>query len=342
MAGAHGRDGEAEDPAQADRERRQAERARRRLQPRSARRARRRRRRALRAASVAGIVAVVAFAVIRVVGGDPTNEPAASGDATDVAAQDAPTFALGPTVSDAAARRTVIPILMYHVIATPAAGTPYPDLWVPPAAFRAQMFALARAGYRGITLSQAFAGWREGAPVPAQPVVVSFDDGYRSHSTVAAPVLRELGWPGVLNLEIGNVGSDGISLGRLRGLVRDGWKIHSHTVHHPDLTALGPAELRGELTRSRAWVRRRLGVDAIFCYPAGRFDATVVTAVRTAGYRGATTTQPGPATAHDDPYELPRIRVTSVESAGSLLAAVASVNAGGRTRQAEPLRSPDQ
>ena len=137
--------------------------------------------------------------------------------------------------------------------------------------------------------------------MPERPVVISFDDGYRSHSTAAAPVLRTLGWPGVLNLEINNVGPGGISLGRLRGLVRDGWEIGSHTVHHPNLTTLGPVALRTELVRSRAWIHRRLGVDAaFFCYPAGRFDAAVVAAVRAAGYHGATTELPGPATARED------------------------------------------
>ena len=163
------------------------------------------------------------------------------------------------------------------------------------------------------------------AQSPERPVVISFDDGYRSHSTAAAPVLRTLGWPGVLNLEINNVGRGGISLGRLRGLVRDGWEIGSHTVHHPNLTTLGPVALRSELVRSRAWIHRRLGVDpAFFCYPAGRFDAAVVAAVRAAGYHGATTELPGPATAREDPYRLPRVRVTGSESADAVLAALTS------------------
>ncbi len=249
---------------------------------------------------------------------------------TDAGAGAVRALALGPTVSGAAARRAVIPILMYHVISAPAAGTRYPELWVAPAAFRAQMYALARAGYRGVTLRQAFAAWHDGAPVPERPVVISFDDGYRSHSTAAAPVLRALGWPGVLNLEINNVSPDTISLGRLRGLVNDGWEIDSHTVLHPDLTTLGPVALRVELVRSRAWIHRRLGVDAAyFCYPAGRFDAAVVAAVRAAGYHGATTELPGSATARDDPYRLPRMRVTGSESADAVLAALTSDRARG-------------
>jgi peptidoglycan/xylan/chitin deacetylase (PgdA/CDA1 family) len=176
---------------------------------------------------------------------------------------------------------------------------------------------------------QAFAAWRHGAPLPRRPVVISFDDGYRSHSTAAAPVLRGLGWPGVLNLEIDNVGPGGISLSRQRRLVSDGWEIDSHSVDHRDLTTLGRAALRDELVRSRARIRRRLGLDAaFFCYPPGRFDATVVAAVRAAGYRGATTELPGPATARDNPYRLPRVRVTGGESAGSLLAVLRSARTG--------------
>src|SRR5437660_10177540 len=41
-----------------------------------------------------------------------------------------------------------VPILMYHVIAFPIPNAPYPGLYVPPAAFAAQMRALAAAGYR--------------------------------------------------------------------------------------------------------------------------------------------------------------------------------------------------
>jgi peptidoglycan/xylan/chitin deacetylase (PgdA/CDA1 family) len=313
----------------AERERRRAERARQRQDPRGPPRVRRRRRRARAAAALGAVaaLAVVAFVIVRAGGADP----APKGAVEDTGQRKARP-AVGPIVSGAAARRTVVPILMYHVIATPPAGTPYGDLWVAPTAFRAQVHALANAGYRGVTLTQAFAAWRRGAPLPKRPVVISFDDGYDSQSRAAAPVLRRLGWPGVLNLAVENAGPRGISLPGLRRLVGHGWEIDSHTVSHPDLTTLEPSALRDELVRSRAWIRRRLGVDAaFFCYPAGRFDATVVAAVRAAGYRGATTTLPGVATRRDDPYLLPRVRLTGAYGADSLLALVKSARAGNST-----------
>ena len=45
-----------------------------------------------------------------------------------------------------------------------------------------------------------------------------------------------------------------------------------------------------------------------FCYPAGRYDARVIAAVRRAGYLAATTTVEGLAVP-DEPYELARVRV---------------------------------
>ena len=311
------------DPGAEERELRRAERARRRAQPPPRRRSRSHGpARLLAALALVAVGAAAAFALTRTGGGDPSPDAraqrAGSTSATHVALRP-----LGPTVTGAAARRAIVPILMYHVIAAPPPGTPYPQLWVTPEAFAAQMHALATAGYHGITLAEAFAAWEHGARIPEHPVVVSFDDGYRSHSTAAAPVLKTLGWPGVLNLEIDNAGAGGITLSRLKRLVRDGWEIDSHTVTHPDLTTLGPDALRAELARSRAWIERELGVPAdFFCYPAGKYDPTVVTAVRAAGYRGATSELPGAATARSDPYLLPRVRVSGTDSATSVLAAL--------------------
>jgi peptidoglycan/xylan/chitin deacetylase (PgdA/CDA1 family) len=212
---------------------------------------------------------------------------------------------------------------MYHVIADPTPGSPYPELWVSPRAFAAQVHALAAAGYRGVTLSQVLDAWRHGTALPVKPVVVSFDDGYRSQAVAAAPVLRAVGWPGVLDLAIRNAGPDGLSLPRLHALVHDGWEIASHTVDHVDLTTLDAPALRDELVQSRDWIRRRLGVTpAFFCYPAGRFDATVVAAVRAAGYRGATTELAGVARAGDDPYHLPRVRVSRSDTTAAVVTIV--------------------
>jgi peptidoglycan/xylan/chitin deacetylase (PgdA/CDA1 family) len=221
-----------------------------------------------------------------------------------------------------------VPILMYHVIATPTPGTPYPGLWVPTRLFAAQMQALQGAGYHAITLGAAFAAWRSGAPLPRRPVVLSFDDGYLGDYTHARPILRRLGWPGVLNLLLANVRPGDLTARQVRGLIRAGWEIDSHTLTHPDLTTVGAVQLRHELAGSQAEIRRRFGQPAhVFCYPAGRYDARVVAAVRAAGYWGALTEDEGYGSA-SEPYTLKRVRVQYGESPAALLAALRSERPG--------------
>jgi peptidoglycan/xylan/chitin deacetylase (PgdA/CDA1 family) len=224
----------------------------------------------------------------------------------------------------AAARRTAIPILTYHVVGTPAPGVPYPQLWVSRPAFAAEMAALRRAGYWGITLAQAWRAWTRGGPLPRRPVVVSFDDGYRGDYTHARPVLRRLGWPGLLNLELDNVDAGNLRASEVRGLIRSGWEIASHTVDHPDLTTVSAARVRYELTASRSELRRRFGVRAdFFCYPYGHYNAIVEAAVRAAGYKAATTEDEGWATP-GAPFALRRVRVDGSDTAATLLARLAA------------------
>jgi len=220
-----------------------------------------------------------------------------------------------------------VPILMYHVLGVPRASTAYPDLFTPPQDFAAQVDWLAERGYHAVTLRQVFRYWRAGIALPPKPIVLSFDDGYLSDYTVALPVLRRYGWPGVLNLIVDSVRRGDITAGQVKALIAAGWEIDAHTVTHADLPPLGAAQLREEVAGSRADLRRRFGqpVD-FFCYPVGHYDARVIAAVRAAGYLGATTENPGLATpAH--PYTLPRIRIDHGDGVSGLAAKLGRLHA---------------
>jgi peptidoglycan/xylan/chitin deacetylase (PgdA/CDA1 family) len=214
-----------------------------------------------------------------------------------------------------------VPILMYHVIAGAPPGAANARLWVKHETFAAEMQALRRAGYHAITLRQAFDAWQDGGPLPRKPVVVSFDDGYLSQYRFARPVLRRLGWPGVLNLELRNLGKGGLSEHQVHVLLANGWELDSHTLTHPDLTTVPDAQLRAELAGSRRELRRRFGasVAEFFCYPSGRYDERVLAAVRAAGYRGATTVDEGLGT-RNEPFTLKRVRVNADDTPEALVA----------------------
>ena len=210
-----------------------------------------------------------------------------------------------------------VPILMYHVIANAPATAPYPELFVDPETFTAQMDWLASNGYGAVTLNQVYAAWFKGGKLPEKPVVLSFDDGYRGDYVYARPTLRRLRWGGDLNLLVKNLGGE-LTDTMVRRLIRDGWEIDSHTVNHLDLTTLDGAELRHEVAGSRQILQQRFKQPVnFFCYPAGKYDAATIRAAQDAGYLGATTELPGEAS-KGDMFELHRIRVDGSDGVSGL------------------------
>ena len=91
----------------------------------------------------------------------------------------------------------------------------------------------------------------------------------------AAPVLREYGWPAVLNVMTDNISTSGHPLAltpdMVRELIDDGWEIDSHSASHPLLTQVSADRLRYELVESRRVLQKDFGVPAdFFCYPGRR------------------------------------------------------------------------
>jgi peptidoglycan/xylan/chitin deacetylase (PgdA/CDA1 family) len=199
-----------------------------------------------------------------------------------------------------------VPILEYHDLGKPPAGAPYPELFVGRTDFSKQMDWLEEQGYQAVTLEQVQEAWYHGGTLPPKPIVLSFDDGYRPQFTFALPTLREHGWAGLLNLKA--EGSD-LYESNVKAMIAAGWELAAHTIHHLDLTELGPAELEEEVAGSRQILRREFKVPVNnFCYPAGQFDQTVIEAVEAAGYTGATTEISGFAE-KGKPFELARIEI---------------------------------
>jgi peptidoglycan/xylan/chitin deacetylase (PgdA/CDA1 family) len=208
-----------------------------------------------------------------------------------------------------------VPILEYHVLGPAPADAPYPELYVTRPDFHAQMDWLQEHGYEAVTLEAVERAWHQGGALPPKSVVLQFDDGYRPDFTYALPELRRHGWPGVLNLKA--EGSD-LYTSNVEAMIEAGWELASHTINHLDLTTLGAAELEEEVAGSRRILRREYHVPVKnFCYPAGRFDSTVIATVEAAGYAGATTEIPGYAE-RDSPYELARFEILGSTGIGGL------------------------
>jgi peptidoglycan/xylan/chitin deacetylase (PgdA/CDA1 family) len=224
-----------------------------------------------------------------------------------------------------------VPVLMYHVINPPPAGAPFPGLYVPAGEFAAQMQALKTAGWHAVTMDQLEAYWTHGVPLGAgKPIVLTFDNGYASQYINALPILKRLGWVGNENIQLSGLppSQGGLTGDQVRGLLTAGWELDTQGISHADLITLDAAQLHDQVATARQILQKRYGVPVNwFCYPSGHYNATVIAAVKAAGYVGSTTVIPGWAARSEDPYRLPRLRVLGGTSPSALLDQIAQAQA---------------
>jgi peptidoglycan/xylan/chitin deacetylase (PgdA/CDA1 family) len=280
------------------------------------------------------VVAAVAIVLATRPGGasNPAGRQKVSADSSARAQRSAPSGQRQSTGALQAGGRpgtAPVPILMYHVIAAPPPGAPFPGLYVTPSEFAAQMQALKNAGWHAVTLDQVKDYWTKGVPLGAgKPIVLSFDNGYQSQYTQALPVLRRLGWVGDENIQLTGLppSQGGLSQVQIRGLLNAGWELDTQGFSHADLIALDSQELHYQVAVSRRVLQARYHVPVNwFCYPSGHYNATVIAAVKDAGYAGSTTVVPGWAHPGDDAYRLHRLRVLGGTTPEGLLSLIAGI-----------------
>jgi peptidoglycan/xylan/chitin deacetylase (PgdA/CDA1 family) len=221
-------------------------------------------------------------------------------------------------------------ILCYHAVSEdwPA------DLAVTPSAFEAQIRSKLEAGYQGATVTQS-----QGPERPPRALVVTFDDGFISTLTMAAPILKRLRVPATLFVPTDYMGQPGpmawpgidqwlagphrdelqpLSWAQVRSLAGDGWEIGSHTCSHPRLTSLDETDLERELRQSRLTVERELGAQCdVIAYPYGDVDDRVAGVARAAGYRLGVGL-PARWGEGVDPMQLPRVGIYNGQDGAKL------------------------
>jgi len=260
----------------------------------------------------------------------PTTAPPAT--AAEPTATAIPAVALQPIVPAATAvapiptpkprGTTTIPILMYHYVrvVTDPKDTIGIGLSVKPALFAQQMQYLADNGYTTLTMQEVYDILQGRKTLPAKPIALTFDDGYRDFYTAAWPVLQQHGFKATNYVITDFIGWDAyMTWPMLQELSAGGQvEIGAHSRSHADLRTLSADKLMDEVSGSKAILETGLGRPVgAFCYPAGFYNAAVSAAVRRAGYQTATTVQPGTQQNIQNQYELPRIRVNGPDSLGA-------------------------
>ena len=129
-------------------------------------------------------------------------------------------------------------------------------------------------------------------PLPERVVVLTFDDGVRSHFTVVRPILLELGFSATFFVTEGfTFPSDKrnyMSWDQIRQLHDDGFEIGNHTRDHVDLT---PKNVKGLAKQVEAIARKleRHGIPrpVSFAYPGNVFHRAALPILEAAGIRWA-------------------------------------------------------
>jgi peptidoglycan/xylan/chitin deacetylase (PgdA/CDA1 family) len=154
-------------------------------------------------------------------------------------------------------------------------------------------------------------------------MVITFDDGYQCLHEHALPALVESGFTATVFLvangigrtnywetAIGDVEEPMLTTPQIAEMRQAGLEFGSHTLNHPHLTALSPAEAAREIGDSRQALADLLGEACqSFAYPYGDWNRSVRDLVAAAGYTLACTTVRAAARPGDDPLALARLNI---------------------------------
>lgn len=189
-----------------------------------------------------------------------------------------------------------LPILVFHKVGPIPAAARYPRNYVRPEQFDALLGSLRRGGFESVTFAQYLAHRNGAGTLPRKPIILTFDDGYRTNAEIAAPILRRHGFRATIFVLPGRLGGTNdwdaeevqeplLTADEIRALHADGFEFGSHTVNHARLTAV-PADVASmELRESRVALEALLGAPvSTICYPWAQHNDDVRRLAREAGY----------------------------------------------------------
>ncbi len=214
-----------------------------------------------------------------------------------------------------------IPVLMYHrIVASPALNSKH-GIWVTTSNFEQQLRSLRQRGFTSITLRQ-YDEFRRGVgPLPAKPIILTFDDGYEDNYIFAFPLLQKYESKAVIFTtgdlkrrtnywDVDEPRLPLLSVKQMREMANAGIEFGSHTVSHSKLTEIPILAALREIARSKEILEQTLSsIVTSFAYPYGAFHDQVKHLVAQSGYRYAVAGDEGPMSLWEDFFEIRRTQV---------------------------------
>ena len=183
-----------------------------------------------------------------------------------------------------------LPILVYHIVrpSYPNDSEAVKALALTPETFDAQMLYLDKAGYHVVSFSDLENYFQNGKPLPAKPIIISFDDGWSDQFMYAFPILKKYHFTATFFVFTNSIGRRGfLTWDELHELLAAGMTIGSHSRSHPYLTRIDDLSgLWDEIYTSKQILEKNLGVSINeFAYPFGMYNVAIMEMVTKAGYR---------------------------------------------------------
>lgn len=204
------------------------------------------------------------------------------------------------------------PVLMYHHVG-PQIDPAGADLTVSSADFEEQVLYFRNKGYQTVLLAQVYDSLNSGTPLPAKPIVFTFDDGYKDVFENAAPILQKYEFSGTFAIATELLGRPDYAVwDDVIAARKVGMEIVAHTKNHLDLTSsvYSEEDLKREIFGSKQELEEKLNVPVdFFIYPYGKYNDRVLALVKEAGYKMAFTTAFGLYMGKENTLIEPRVRV---------------------------------
>jgi len=215
-----------------------------------------------------------------------------------------------------------VPIIAYHHVTDAHQN----DMTVTPELFNQHMQFLSKEGYQPITLDAWCAAALHGAELPKKPIIITFDDAWKSQYEFAVPVLEKFGFPATFFAYLDVIGNKTtMTWEQLRELAKRGHCIGCHSATHCNLTKRFDFETEGqykerihnEIAGAKNIMEEKLGVQIRhFCYPYGYYNSEIFSMLERAGFISGVTVNPAVNTFFTPLFQLDRFIIapwTTVE-----------------------------
>jgi peptidoglycan/xylan/chitin deacetylase (PgdA/CDA1 family) len=184
-----------------------------------------------------------------------------------------------------------VPVLCYHHIREPKPGQSetMKSYSVSPAQFAQQMKALKDSGYESILPNQLYNYLVHDGPLPAKPVMLTFDDTDEEQFSIGYNEMKKYGFKGVFFIMTISINRPRyMTKAQLKQLADEGNAVESHTWDHHMVTKYQGEDWEKQFVKPRKTIEDITGKPATyFAYPFGLWNERAIPELKKAGFKMA-------------------------------------------------------